>query len=71
MNAAIPLENTKNRKIYAVSEKTKGRKRHIVVDVLGCLLSVVVHAGWCHSIVEALKFLPKKKMLIKEPTTAI
>jgi len=26
-------------------EKTKGRKRHIVVDVLGCLLSVVVHAA--------------------------
>lgn len=26
-------------------EKKKGRKRHIVVDVLGCLLSVVVHAA--------------------------
>ena len=29
-------------------EKTKGRKRHIVVDVLGCLLSVVVHAANSH-----------------------
>ena len=29
-------------------EKTKGRKRHIVVDVLGCLLSVVVHAANIH-----------------------
>ncbi|MBD5152440.1 MAG: transposase [Oscillibacter sp.] len=29
-------------------EKTKGRKRHIVVDVLGCLLSVVVHAANFH-----------------------
>ena len=29
-------------------EKTKGRKRHIVVDVLGCLLSVNVHAANVH-----------------------
>ncbi|MEY8385922.1 transposase [Oscillospiraceae bacterium 38-13] len=29
-------------------EKTKGRKWHIVVDVLGCLLSVVVHAANIH-----------------------
>ena len=29
-------------------EKTKGRKRYIVVDVLGCLLSVVVHAANIH-----------------------
>ena len=28
--------------------KTKGRKRHIVVDVLGCLLSVDVHAANIH-----------------------
>ena len=31
-----------------MGEKTKGRKRHIVVDVLGCLLSVVVHAANIH-----------------------
>ena len=29
-------------------EKTKGRKRHIVVEVLGCLLSVAVHAANIH-----------------------
>ena len=29
-------------------EKTKGKKRHIVVDVLGCLLSVTVHAANIH-----------------------
>ena len=29
-------------------KKTKGRKRHIVVDVLGCLLSVNVHAANVH-----------------------
>ncbi len=29
-------------------EKTKGRKRHIVVDVLGCFLSIVVHAVNIH-----------------------
>ncbi len=29
-------------------EKTKDRKQHIVVDVLGCLLSVVVHATNIH-----------------------
>ena len=36
--------------IYAelTEEKTKGRKRHVVVDVLGCLLSVVVHAANVH-----------------------
>ena len=31
-----------------MGEKTKGRKRHIVVDVLGCLLSVNVHAANVH-----------------------
>ena len=29
-------------------KKTKGRKRYIVVDVPGCLLSVVVHAANIH-----------------------
>ena len=31
-----------------VGKKVKGRKRHIVVDVLGCLLSVLVHAANIH-----------------------
>ena len=30
------------------AEKTKGRKRHMVVVVLGCLLSVIVHATNIH-----------------------
>jgi Transposase DDE domain. len=29
-------------------KKIKGRKRHIVVDVMGCLLAVVVHAANIH-----------------------
>ena len=29
-------------------EKTKGRKRHIIVDVMGNLLAVVVHAANIH-----------------------
>ncbi len=31
-----------------MEKKAKGRKRHIVVDVLGCLLSVVIHAANIH-----------------------
>ena len=31
-----------------MEEKPKGRKRHIVVDVLGCLLAVIVHAANIH-----------------------
>ena len=41
--------------IYASEERgidggklVKGRKRHIVVDILGCLLSIVVHAANIH-----------------------
>ena len=30
---------------YDAGKKTKGRKRHIVVDTLGLLLMIVVHAG--------------------------
>ena len=33
-----------------MEEKTKGRKLHIVVDVLGCLLSGVIHAANIHDI---------------------
>jgi len=29
-------------------EKTKGRKRHIVVDIMGSLLAVVVYAADLH-----------------------
>ena len=31
-----------------VEKKVKGRKRHIVVDTLGCLLAIVVHAANKH-----------------------
>jgi len=31
-----------------VGKKVKGRKRHIVVDTLGCLLTIVVHAANKH-----------------------
>lgn len=31
-----------------MGEKTKGRKRHIVTDVLGCLLAVKVHRANLH-----------------------
>ena len=31
-----------------VEKKVKGRKRHIVVDILGCLLAIVVHAANKH-----------------------
>jgi putative transposase len=30
------------------NKKIKGRKRHIVVDVLGCLLAIIVHAANAH-----------------------
>ena len=31
-----------------VGKKVKGRKRHIVVDTLGCLLAITVHAANIH-----------------------
>jgi len=31
-----------------VEKKVKGRKRHIVVDILGCILAVDVHAANIH-----------------------
>ena len=33
---------------YGGGKKVKGRKRHIVVDILGCLLQVQVHAANIH-----------------------
>jgi putative transposase len=36
-------------------EKTKGRKRHIVVDVMGTLLAVVVHAANIHDTKSGIK----------------
>ena len=37
-----------------VGKKIKGRKRHIVVDVLGNLLAVVVHAANIHDTVSGI-----------------
>ena len=38
-----------------VEKKIKGRKRHIVVDVLGNLLSVVVHAANIHDTISGIR----------------
>ncbi len=49
-----------------MGEKTKGRKRHIVVDTLGCLLAVVVHAANIHDTKSGI--LPAKKAVEKYPS---
>jgi len=36
-------------------EKTKGRKRHIVVDVMGNLLAVIVHAANVHDTISGIE----------------
>lgn len=38
-----------------MEEKTKGRKRHVVVDVMGNLLAVVVHAANIHDTKSGIK----------------
>ena len=40
-------------------KKVKGRKRHIIVDTMGLLLAVVVHAANAHETKTALKLLEK------------
>ena len=40
-------------------KKVKGRKRHIVVDTLGCLLAVVVHAANIHDTKAAYTVMAK------------
>ena len=42
---------------YDGGKKIKGRKRHIIVDMLGCLLAVVVHAANIHDTVAAESLL--------------
>jgi len=46
-------------------EKTKGRKRHIVVDIMGNLLAVVVHAANIHDTKSGIK--PAKRAFEKYP----
>lgn len=47
-------------------KKVKGRKRHIVVDVMGNLLSIVVHAANIHDTKSGID--PAKKAFEKYPT---
>ena len=47
-------------------KKVKGRKRHIVVDVMGNLLSIVVHAANIHDTKSGIN--PAKKAFEKYPT---
>ena len=49
-----------------MGKKIKGRKRHIVVDVLGCILSVVVHAANVHDTKSGWR--PASKAFDKYPT---
>ena len=49
-----------------MGEKTKGRKRHIVVDTLGCILAVVVHAANIHDTKAGIG--PAQKAVKKYPT---
>lgn len=44
---------------YDGGKKVKGRKRHIVVDTLGNLLEIVVHAANMHDTKAAHFVLPK------------
>lgn len=47
-------------------KKTKGRKRHIVVDIMGNMLAVVVHAANIHDTKSGI--LPARKAYKKYPT---
>jgi putative transposase len=47
-------------------KKIKGRKRHIVVDIMGNLLAVVVHAANIHDTKSGID--PAKKAFEKYPT---
>ena len=47
-------------------KKVKGRKRHIVVDTMGNLLAITVHAANIHDTKSGIS--PAKKALAKYPT---
>ena len=49
-----------------MGEKTKGRKRHIIVDVMGNLLAVVVHAADTHDTKSGI--VPAKLAIRKYPS---
>ena len=52
--------------VLTAEKKIKGRKRHIVVDTMGNLLSIVVHAANAHDTKSGIN--PAKKAFIKYPT---
>ena len=47
-------------------KKTKGRKRHIVVDIMGLILAVIVHAANIHDTKSGI--LPAQKAFEDYPT---
>ena len=49
-----------------VEKKTKGRKRHIIVDIMGNLLAIVVHAANIHDTKAGIK--PARVAYQKYPT---
>jgi putative transposase len=59
-----PIHQTKKEDL-TVEKKIKGRKRHIVVDVMGNLLSASVHAANIHDTISGI--MPAKKALEKYP----
>ena len=50
LRPSAPANNT----VLMAGKKIKGRKRHIVVDVLGNLLAIVVHAANIHDTVSGI-----------------
>ena len=52
--------------VVLTGEKTKGRKRHIIVDIMGNLLAVVVHAANIHDTKSGI--WPAQKAFKKYPT---
>jgi len=53
-------------KVMMVGKKVKGRKRHIVVDTMGNLLAITVHAANIHDTKSGIN--PAKKAYEKYPT---
>ena len=54
------------REVSMVEKKVKGRKRHIVVDTMGNLLAIFVHAANIHDTKSGIT--PAKKAFEKYPT---
>ena len=67
------IDSQSAKTIYASAERgidggklVKGRKRHIVVDILGCLLSIVVHAANIHDTKSGIN--PARQAFERYPT---